>query len=146
MLGTVSTFLISLLYYISQTDITPIVPGQVWFLKGVGRVRIVRVLGDNACFDNLGNNIKVCYLVDDEVLGYASKQDIRNLGMLIQTRSSKNRLTRTRPEVDEVMKKRDDLLQRVYNKKKTNRTHTGTVLPFRLNKDLAKVDKNDEQK
>jgi len=78
--------LVCIYIFISQTDITPIIPGQKWDIKGIGVIRIVRVLGDDYSFEELGKNIQVLYEHSNGLIGFSSKADIRRLGHIVPSK------------------------------------------------------------
>jgi len=75
--------LICIYIFITRTDVTPIIPGQKWDVSGIGIIRIVRVLGDDYSFEELGKNVQVLYEHSNGLIGFSSKGDIRRLGHLV---------------------------------------------------------------
>jgi hypothetical protein len=66
------------------SDMTPVIAGQRWYLKGVGPATIIKVLGYGAEFDQpAGKGLNVQYRTAHDRIGYCTKGDIRSTGTLL---------------------------------------------------------------
>ena len=65
-------------------DVAPIMAGQEWHVDGIGRVKIVDVMGSGKSYKGHGSNINVKYEAQCGMIGYCSKHEIRKTGKLLQ--------------------------------------------------------------
>jgi hypothetical protein len=87
---------------------TTVIAGQRWYLKSVGPVTIIKVLGHGAEFDQpTGKGLNVQYRTDHDRIGYCTKGDIRNAGTLLpydKTQAERDmEKPDNRPEVEELL-------------------------------------------
>jgi len=97
----------TLLMMVILSDMTPVMPGQRWYLKGIGPVAITKVLGYNAHFkeDRL-KGLTVQYTTAQGRVGYCTKGDIRTMGKLQpynQSLAEKDMKEKLRPDVEELL-------------------------------------------
>jgi len=115
----VGTVVFVFLGALALTDLTPIIAGQRWHLKGVGPVTIIKVLGNGASFEKpLVKGMNVQYRTVALRNGYCTKSDIRTSGTLLpydkaQAERDMN-IPYTRPDVEELLaimrRKKSELL------------------------------------
>ena len=88
------------------SDLTPIITGQRWYLKGVGPVTIIRVLGNGAEFDRPAKGMNVHYRTVALRNGYCTKSDVRTSGTLLpydKIQAERDMEQTSRPDVEELL-------------------------------------------
>lgn len=104
----IGTLAFTFLGMLAFADLTPIIAGQRWYLKGVGPVTIIKVLGYGAEFDKpASKGMNVQYRTVALRNGYCTRGDIRSSGTLLPyDRVQAERDMKecdTRPEVEELL-------------------------------------------
>ncbi len=104
LIGVLAFAFLSILAF---ADLTPIIAGQRWYLKGVGPVTIIEVLGAGAEFDKVvAKGMNVHYRTVALRNGYCTKGDIRTSGTLLpydKVQAEHDMEQTPRPDVEELL-------------------------------------------
>ena len=95
-IGSAISFLIAIGYYITTIDLTPVIAGQQWFIPSIGKIKVLKVLDNDLYFTDQGPEANVCFRYENLRIGYASKNDIKKIGVLL-------------PQQDEYKEKYDEI-------------------------------------
>jgi len=102
----IGTVVFAFLGILAFSDLTPIIAGQRWYLKGVGPVTIIEVLGSGAEFDKPAKGMNVHYRTVALRNGYCTKGDIRTSGTLLpydKAQAERDMEQADRPDIDELL-------------------------------------------
>ena len=117
--GSAISFLIAVGHYITTINVTAIVAGQRWFIPGIGAITILKTLSDDLYFSEQGPGTNVCFAYENLNVGYASKRDIKKIGVLLPSHDDSDDLEEKDKEIEKVIKKsqtiKDDLSRQKNN-------------------------------
>jgi len=77
-------------YIVIPPRVTPVLPGQRWFMPGLGNILIIRITSGTQPHRPPRAHADVEYKLADGIVGYCSKAEIRGFGHLLPYTASLN--------------------------------------------------------